>query len=59
MKQRAIIAERAWDSAKWKVGVLEGKLEDSNSKLAEAISLVLARDKELTDLKGTIKQIEQ
>ena len=59
MKQNAIIAERAWDSAKWKVGVLEGKLEDSDSKLAEAISVVLAWDKELTDLKETIKQIEQ
>ena len=38
--------------------MLEGKLEDSNSKLAGAIIMVSARDKELADLKGTIKQIE-
>lgn len=42
MEQMAVVAERARDSAKRKVGVLEGKIEDSDSKLAEAISVVLA-----------------
>ena len=38
--------------------MLEGKLEDSDSKLAEAISVVLARDKELIKLNGMMKQVE-
>ena len=39
--------------------MLEGKLEDSDSKLAEAISVVLAKDKELIELKGMMKQVEE
>ena len=35
--------------------MLEGKLEDSDSKLAEAISVVSAQDKELIELKGMMK----
>ena len=38
--------------------MLEGKLEDSDSKLVEAISVVLARDKELIELNGMMKQVE-
>lgn len=39
--------------------MLDGKLEDSDSKLAEAISVVLAKDKELVELKGMMKQVEK
>lgn len=37
MEQRAAVAKRAQDSSERKVKVLEGKLEDSDSKLAEVI----------------------
>ena len=36
MEQRIVTAERARYSFEQKVGVLEGKLEDSDSKLAQA-----------------------
>ena len=38
---------------------MKGKLEDSNSKKAWAISVVSARDKKLVELKELLKQIEQ
>lgn len=59
MEQRAVVAERAQDSAKRKVGLLEGKIEDSDFKLAETISVVSAWDKELADLNEEMKQVEQ
>ena len=37
---------------------MEGKLEDSDSKKAQAISVVSARDKKLVELKELLKQIE-
>lgn len=48
-------AKKAQDFAERKIGVPEGKIEDSDSKLAVAISVVSTRDKELADLKQTMK----
>ena len=59
MEQKAVVAKKAQDFAKRKIGVPEGKIEDSDSKLAVAISVVSTRDKELADLKQTMKQVEQ
>lgn len=59
MEQRVAVAKRARDFAKRRVGELEGKLEDSDSKKAQAISVVSARDKKLVELKELLKQIEQ
>ena len=59
MEQKAVVAKKAQDFAKRKIGVPEGKIEDSDSKLAVAISVVSTRDKELADLKKTMKQVEQ
>lgn len=42
MDQRVVVTEMARDSTKRRVGVLEGKLEGSDSKLAKAISVVSA-----------------
>jgi len=58
MEQKAVVSERAQDSAECKVRVLEAKIEDSNSKLVEVISVVSARDKEFANLKGEMKQVE-
>lgn len=58
MEQKTIVSKRAQDSAECKVGVLEAKIEDSNSELAEVISVVSARDKEFANLKGEMKQVE-
>ena len=55
MEQKAVVAKKAQDFAKRKIGVPEGKIEDSDSKLAVAISVVSTRDKELADLKQTMK----
>ena len=39
--------------------MLLGKLEEAETKLAKAASIVLTRDKELADLKETMKGCEQ
>ena len=52
-------AKKAQDFAEQKVRVLKDKQEDSDSKLAQAISVVSTRDKELANLKKTMKQSEQ
>ena len=52
-------AKKAQDFAEQKVRVLKDKQEDSDSKLAQAISMVSTRDKELANLKKTMKQSEQ
>ena len=59
MEQKVVAAEKAQDFAEQNMGVLEGKIDDSNSKLAVAINVVSTQDKELPDLMQTIKQVEQ
>ena len=55
----AISAKRTRELAEQKVESLQGKLKEAKTKLAEAASTVLAHDKELADLKETMKMCEQ
>ena len=59
MELKAAAVEKARDSTERKVRVLEGKLGDFDSKLAQVESVVLAFDKGLADLKEMMKQSEQ
>ena len=54
-KRRATSVEKGQELAEQKVVALQGKLEEAETKLAEATSIVLACDKELADLKETMK----
>ena len=58
-EKKVVVAKGAWDATNRKVGVLEGKLEESDTKLAQALSVVSARDKELEDTRKSIEQAEQ
>ena len=57
--RRAISTERTRELVEQKVESLQGKLEEVKTKLAGAASTVLAHDKELADLKETMKMCEQ
>lgn len=59
VKRWAITAERAQELAEQKAKDLQGKLNEVKVKLAKAVSLVSAYDKELVDLKETMKTCEQ
>ncbi|KAM3732106.1 hypothetical protein ACB098_11G035600 [Castanea mollissima] len=59
VEQRAVTAEKTWELAEQKAEDLQGKLGEAEIKLAEATSLVFACDKELADLKETLKTYEQ
>ena len=59
VEQRAVTAEKAWELAKQKAEDLQGTLDEAEIKLARAISLISARDKELVDLKDTLNSYEQ
>ena len=59
VKRWAITAERAQELAEQKAKDLQGKLNEVEVKLAKAVSLVSAHDKELVDLKETMKTCEQ
>ena len=59
VKWRATTADRAWELAEQKAEDRQGKLGESKVKLVEAASLVSACDKELADLKETMKTCEQ
>ena len=53
------MTKMAQDAANWKVGVLQGKLKESNTKLAHALSVVLAQDRELEGMKKNLEQVKQ
>ena len=53
------MAERAWELVEQKVEALQGKLREVETKLTEATSIVSTHDKELADLKETMKMCEQ
>ena len=55
MEQRAASAKRAWDSTEQKVKALQGKLGETETKLAQVESIVSAHDKELVDLKEIMR----
>lgn len=59
VKRWAITAERAQELAEQKAKDLQGKLNEVKVKLAKAVSLISAHDKELVDLKETMKTCEQ
>lgn len=58
-EMRAIATEKDKDSYQHKVSVLEGKLEDSDTQLAQALSVISSRDKELESLKADLEEAEQ
>ena len=59
VEQRAASTERARGLAEQKAEALQGKLGETETKLAQVKSIVLALDKELVDLKETMKRCEQ
>ena len=59
VKRWAITAERAQELAELKAKDLQGKLNEVEVKLAKAMSLVSTHDKELVNLKETMKTCEQ
>ena len=59
MEWRATIVERARDLAKQRAEGLQGKLGEAEIKLTEATSIVSTYDKELADLKETMKTCSQ
>ena len=58
-KQRATTVERARELAEQKAEDLQGKLGEAKVKLAKVFSIVSACDKELANLKETMKNYEQ
>lgn len=59
MEKRVVATEKARDSYHHKVGILEGKFEESDTKLAQALSKISAKDRELEVLKADLEQAEQ
>ena len=59
VERQPITVERAQELAKQKVEDLQGKLEEAEVNLAKVSSIVSARDKELADLKETMKNCGQ
>ena len=58
-KRQATTAERSRELAKQKAEDLQGNLDEVEVKLAKVSSIVSARDKELANLKETMKNCEQ
>ncbi|XP_065636557.1 uncharacterized protein LOC136070483 [Quercus suber] len=59
VERRAAFAKKAWELAERKAKDLQGKLGEAEIKLAEVASIVSTCDKELVDLKETMKTCEQ
>ena len=55
VERRATTVERAQELAKQKAEDLQGKLGEAEVKLAKVLSIVFTRDKELGNLKETMK----
>ena len=58
-KKRVAAAKRAWDFAERKLKVLKGKLEGSDTKLAQALSVIMTQNTELGDLKRMLDEANQ
>lgn len=56
VERRAIEAERAHTAGEKRMTELEGKLDEAELKFAQAESVVLARDREVADLKAALGQ---
>ena len=59
VERQATTVERAQELAKQKAEDLQGKLGKAEVKLAKVLSIVFIRDKELGNLKETMKNWEQ
>ena len=59
VERRATTVERAQELTKQKAEDLQGKLGEAEVKLAKVLSIVFTRDKELGNLKETMKNWEQ
>ena len=58
-EKKLAIVERAWDFAEHKVEVLKGKVEKFDTKLAQVLSVIMARDEELAAMKRNLEQLKQ
>ena len=58
-EKKLAIVERARDSAEHKVEVLKGKVEKFDTKLAQSLSVIMARDEELAAMKRNLEQLKQ
>ena len=54
-----VTTKRAQDSANQKVEVLKGKLEESHTKLAQALTVVMTQDEELAAIKKNLEHAKQ
>ena len=54
-EKKVAMTKMAQDAANWKVGVLQGKLKESSTKLGHALSVVLAQDRELEGMKNNLE----
>ena len=59
IEKKLAIVERARDSVEHKVEVLKGKVEKFDTKLAQALSVIMARDEELAAMKRNLEQLKQ
>lgn len=57
--KKDVAAKKDWDSYQWKVNVFKGKLEDSNTQLAQSLRVISARDRELEIFKDDLEEAEQ
>lgn len=59
MERRAIATEKDRNIANRKVGVLEGKVEELDTNLAQALSVISSRDRELKMARVNLEKAEQ
>lgn len=59
MEKKAITVEKSRDIANYKVSVLGGKLEESDTKLAQALIVISARDRGLQAMRLNLEQAKQ
>lgn len=56
---RAAKVDKGWAATKKRAANLEGKLGDAEVRLAQLESVILARDKEVFDLKEAVRESEE
>lgn len=59
VQRQAITTETTWELAEKRAEELQGKLNETEVKFYEVSSIVSTQDKELVDLKETMKNYEQ
>lgn len=58
-EKKPVAAEKAWAFADQKMEVLQGMVEESDTKLAQALSVIMARDEELATMKRGLEQAKE